>query len=178
MNAIAPSQHLADNDFVVFGLPQKFELDASLLDARRRELQAQVHPDRHVGADAATQRWAMQWSLRVNEAWQRLRDPVRRAAYLCEVQGVPIDAERHTAMPTDFLVQQMQWRESLDEAADIEDLTALLRQVDASQRERLERVRHLLDERSDAKAAVDDVRALLFLVKFKSDVEQRLDAAT
>lgn len=177
MNAIATSQHLADDDFVVLGLPRKFALDTATLDAKRRELQAQVHPDRHVGADPATQRLAMQWSLRVNEAWQRLRDPVKRAAYLCAIQGAPVDAEWHTAMPADFLVQQMQWRESLEDATDIEDLTALLRQVDHAQRERLERVRELLDDRSDAKSAVGDVRALLFLVRFKGDVEQRLDAA-
>ena len=64
----------------------------------------------------ASQRVAMQWAVRVNEAYQRLKDPLRRAAYLCELRGAPIDAETNTAMPADFLLQQMQWREALEDA--------------------------------------------------------------
>jgi molecular chaperone HscB len=59
----------------------------------------------------------MQWAVRVNEAYQRLKDPLSRAAYLCQLRGQPVDAERNTAMPAAFLMQQMEWREAL-EAAD------------------------------------------------------------
>ena len=61
----------------------------------------------------------MQWSVRINEAYQRLKDPLRRAAYLCELGGASIQAENNTAMPTAFLMQQMSWREALDEATDL-----------------------------------------------------------
>ena len=108
--------NLQSNDFELFDLPMAFALDRGALDARWKDLQREVHPDRHAAADAQTQRQAMQWSVRINEAYQRLKDPIKRAAYLCELRGAPIDAERNTAMPADFLQQQLVWREALDDA--------------------------------------------------------------
>jgi DnaJ-domain-containing protein 1 len=97
--------NLADDDFTLFGLPQRFALDRAEVDARWRRLQAEVHPDRFAAEGAAAQRLAMQWAVRVNEAYRRLKDPLARAAYLCELRGAPIDAERNTAMPPAFLVR-------------------------------------------------------------------------
>ena len=84
---------LDDDDFTLFGLAARFALDRPDLDARWRALQAQVHPDRFASQGAAASRVAMQWAVRVNEAHGRLKDPLRRAAYLCELRGVPIGAE-------------------------------------------------------------------------------------
>ncbi|WP_163768973.1 Fe-S protein assembly co-chaperone HscB, partial [Providencia stuartii] len=77
---------------------------------------AEVHPDRFASEGAAAQRVAMQWAMRVNEGYQRLKDPLKRAAYLCELRGAPVQAENNTAMPPAFLMQQMAWREALDDA--------------------------------------------------------------
>src|SRR5574343_200570 len=90
---------LSASDFELMSLPQRFSIDPAQLDARWKALQREVHPDRFAADGAAAQRVAMQWSVRVNEAYQRLRHPVRRAAYLCELAGVAVDAERNTAMP-------------------------------------------------------------------------------
>jgi len=108
---------LQSNDFELFGLTQQFALDRSALDARWKELQREAHPDKFAAQGAAAQRVAMQWSVRINEAYQRLKDPVKRAAYLCELGGAPIRAEDNTAMPAAFLMQQMSWREELDTRA-------------------------------------------------------------
>jgi molecular chaperone HscB len=54
-----------------------------------------VHPDRFARGRG---RHGM-WAVRVNEAYQRLKDPLQRGAYLCELRGVPINAEHNTAMP-------------------------------------------------------------------------------
>ena len=97
---------ITDDDFSLFGLPQRHALDRADLDVRWRDLQARVHPDRFASEGAAAQRLAMQWAVRVNQAYQRLKDPLSRAAYLCELRGVLIDAERNTAMPAAFLMQQ------------------------------------------------------------------------
>ena len=99
---------LDDDDFTLFGLPERHALDRAEVDARWRQLQAEVHPDRFAGDGAAAQRIAMQWAVRVNEAYQRLKDPLKRGAYLCELRGVPINAENNTAMPGAFLMQQME----------------------------------------------------------------------
>ena len=175
MLAMRPDLHIAADDFTLFGLPPRHALDRAALDARRRELQAEVHPDRFAAEGAAAQRVAMQWAVRVNEAWQRLKDPLKRAAYLCELRGVPVDAERNTAMPAAFLMQQMAWREALDEAGDLAAVEALDAQVARDERAGLERLSTLLDEAGDTAAAAAQVRALMFVGRFREDIARRLD---
>ena len=167
---------LDSDDFELFGLPRRFELDPAALDARWRELQAEVHPDRFVSQGSAAQRLAMQWAVRVNLAYQRLKDPLRRAAYLCELRGVAIDAERNTAMPKAFLMQQMQWRDELDEARDLTAVEDLDHRVADHQRNLLDELRATLDERGDAPAAAQQVRALMFVARFREDIRRRLEA--
>ncbi len=168
--------NLASTDFELFDIAPRFALDANALDARWRALQAEVHPDRFAAEGAAAQRMAMQWAVRVNEAYQRLKDPLRRAAYLCELNGAPVNAEVNTAMPTGFLVQQMAWRESLDEAGALPAVEALANEVAAHRREAIASLQATLDDQRDFTAAAQQVRALMFVERFASDVDQRLEA--
>ncbi len=94
-----PSLNLQDDDFKLLGLPARFALNRDALDAQWKALQREAHPDRFSSQGTAAQRVAMQWSVRINEAYQRLKDPLKRAAYLCELHGAPIKAESNTAMP-------------------------------------------------------------------------------
>ncbi len=166
---------LTDDDFTLFGLPQRQALDRADLDARRRELQARVHPDRFAAEGAAAQRIAMQWAVRVNQAYQRLKDPLSRAAYLCELRGVPVDAERNTAMPAAFLMQQMAWREALDDAAGPAEVQALDEAVAGDERALLAALATQLDQQQDTAAAAAQVRALMFVARFRQDIDRRLD---
>jgi molecular chaperone HscB len=169
--------NLADNDFVVFGLPERFAIDRAEVDARRRQLQGHAHPDRFAAEGEAAKRVAMQWSVRINEAYARLRDPLARAAYLCALRGAPVDAERNTAMPAAFLMQQMHWREALDDAADdVSALQSLDDEVEQVQRQTLHEVAVLLDDDSAPAAAAERVRALMFIGKFRRDLAERLEA--
>ena len=167
---------LGDDDFTLFGLPQQHAQERALLDARWRQLQGEVHPDRFAAEGAAAQRIAMQWAVRVNEAYARLKDPLARAAYLCELRGVPIDAERNTAMPTAFLMQQMQWREALEEAAGLADVEGIDAQVAQAEATLLAQVQQQLDAQGDTAAAAAGVRGLMFVQRFRQDIERRLDA--
>ena len=167
---------LDDDDFTVFGLEPRFAQDRADLDSRWRRLQSEVHPDRFAAEGAAAQRLAMQWAVRVNEAYRRLKDPLARAAYLCELRGVLIDAERNTAMPGAFLMQQMQWREALDEARDQAAVEAIAEQIGQAERERFDRIAQLLDTDGDAAAAAAEVRAAMFVQRLRQDIERRLDA--
>jgi molecular chaperone HscB len=166
---------LSDDDFTLFELPPRHALDRSVLDTRWRELQAQVHPDRFAAEGAAAQRLAMQWAVRVNEAYQRLKEPLSRAAYLCEQRGEPINAERNTAMPNAFLMQQMQWREALEESATVAEVAVLDDQVARNEAAMLATLTTLLDEHNDTAAAAAQVRALMFVARFRQDIERRLD---
>lgn len=167
---------LSDDDFTLFGLPQQFELDRAALDGRWRALQGEVHPDRFAAEGVAAQRVAMQWAVRVNEAYRRLRDPLARGAYLCELRGAPIGAESNTAMPAAFLVQQMEWREALDDAAGASALEHIGKDVLAHEQCLLAQLRSELDQQQDNPAAAQTVRALMFVARFRQDIDRRLEA--
>ena len=167
--------NLQSNDFVLFDLPMAFALDRGALDARWKDLQREVHPDRHAAADAQTQRQAMQWSVRINEAYQRLKDPLQRAAYLCELNGAPIQAENNTAMPAAFLMQQMEWREALEEAGSAATVEDLADAVAATRRRMLAELQQTADVQRDWSALAQQVRALMFVERFAQDVETRLE---
>lgn len=167
--------NLQSNDFEIFGLSPRFAVDRTALDARWKDLQREAHPDRFATADAQTQRQAMQWSVRINEAYQRLKDPLKRAAYLCELHGAPIQAENNTAMPAAFLMQQMQWREDLEEANSLGDLERMADEVAATRRTLLQELQTTADDLRDWPALAKQVRALMFIERFAGDVENRLD---
>lgn len=166
---------LQSSDFELFGLPERFAQDRAAIDARWKELQREAHPDKFAAQGASAQRVALQWSVRINEAYQRLKDPLKRGAYLCELRGAPIEAENNTAMPTEFLMEQMEWRESLEEASAEPELDKLQLRLERSRTETLEAVRRLLDEEGDAASAAKQVRALMFIERFAHDVEARFE---
>lgn len=166
---------LQANDFALFELPQQFALDRAQLDERWKALQREAHPDRFAAEGAAAQRVAMQWSVRINEAYQRLKDPLRRAAYLCELRGVPVNAESNTAMPPAFLMQQMAWRETLEDTQDTRALEDLADEVAAERQTLQQSLAQLLDAAGDAQAAVGQVRALMFIERFAAEVDAKLD---
>jgi molecular chaperone HscB len=170
--------NLSASDFQLFGVPEQFAQNLPELDAKWKELQREAHPDKFAAAGAAAQRLAMQWSVRINEAYQRLKNPLKRAAYLCELRGVPINAENNTAMPAVFLMQQIEWREALDDATSAAQIEALLTEVSESKQNMLAQCGRALDEPNDLKAnihkASDLVRSLMFIEKFESELEDRL----
>lgn len=168
--------NLTSDDFELFGLPRRFAQDRAALDGRWRALQAEVHPDRFASEGAAAQRVAVQYAVRVNEAYQRLKDPLKRAAYLCELAGQPVDAENNTAMPPAFLMQQMAWREALDEADGAEAVQALADEVGEARRSALAAIERLLDVQQDPTGAAQQVRGLMFVERFAADIERRQEA--
>ena len=165
--------NLQSTDFELFAVPARFAQDRAQLDARWKELQREVHPDRFAAQGAAAQRVAMQWSARINEAYQRLKDPQRRAAYLCELNGAPIEAENNTAMPTEFLMQQMDLRERLDDAHTAEALDEISAESRQLARDLLQKIEQQLDGQQDWPGAAQSVRALMFLDKLAADIDRR-----
>lgn len=167
--------NLQSTDFELFGIPMRFAQDRVQLDARWKELQREAHPDKFAAQGVAAQRVAMQWSVRINEAYQRLKNPLKRASYLCELHGAPINAENNTAMPSGFLMQQMEWREALDEARTVQDLDEIALQSKLSGREQLSKIEQTLDVEKDFPAAAQQVRSLMFIERFTSEVDARID---
>lgn len=168
---------LKDSHFDLFHLPAQFALDEAALDAAYRTVQTQVHPDRFAAAGDAQKRIAMQWATRANEAYRTLRDPLKRASYLLSLRGVDIGAENNTAMEPAFLMQQMEWREGIEDAAaarNVDALDALLAELRDEKRVRIERLGTLLDSGAD-QAAAEAVRQLMFIERVASEVGAQIE---
>ena len=157
--------------FELFGLAPAYGLEPEALERSYREIQSRVHPDRFARAGDAERRASLQWTTRVNEAYRTLRDPVQRAKHLLELQGVDVAFETNTAMPADFLMQQMELREALEEAKDARALDQL-RSTLKSQRQSLEKaIAETIDARMDYAGAAGLVRKLQFLDKLDSEID-------
>ena len=169
---------LQATDFALFGLPERFAIDLAQLDARWKQLQGAAHPDRFATETAAAQRVAMQWAVRINEAYRRLKDPLARAAYLCSLHDADVEAESNTAMPTAFLMQQMEWRDALSQAQSLAEVDALSDEVVASRDATLKSLQAQIDDAAapDWRAVAGTVRGLMFVDRFISDVDRRIDA--
>lgn len=165
--------------FALFGLPRRQGLDVEQLERLYRDVQARVHPDRHARLPEADRRLAMQWATQVNEAYQTLKDPLSRARYLLKLQGVDAGLESNTAMPMDFLIRQMEWREAVEEARASEDVDSLddmhrrLRQDMAAQYVHLAEA---IDQRHDTRRATELVRQLMFQEKLLQEIDDALEA--
>jgi molecular chaperone HscB len=168
----------ARNHFELLGLPVAFGVDAARLEQSYRELQSRVHPDRFAAASDVERRMAMQWATRANEAYRTLRDPVARARYLLRLKGFDTGEETNTAMPPDFLMQQMEWREGVAEARaarDAEALASLRADIAATRAEMLEMLGRALDA-SHYDAGCSLVRKLRFLEKLDDEIDDALNS--
>ena len=178
MNAAA-ERALTSSAFELFGLEPAFALDAEALERSYREIQARVHPDRFARAGDAERRASLQWTTRVNEAYRALRDPVRRASHLLELHGVDVAFETNTAMPPEFLMQQMELRESLEEAVgkkDAASLDALRRDLEQGKRTLEKQIGESIDVQKDYAGAAGLVRKLMFLDRLDAEIDLAYEA--
>lgn len=162
------------NYFELFGLPQCFRFDPARLERAYRKLQSEVHPDRFAAGSAQQQRVALQSSARVNEAYRALKDPVLRAQYLLELNGIEAISETDTQLPLDFLERQLERRETAAEAAagrDSRTLATLLDEVRAEATELEMTLAQTLDAEHTYPVARTRVRELKFLAKLAEDLD-------
>lgn len=168
----------SENYFVLFDLPQQFAINLNTLEQHYRRIQSAFHPDRFVNASATEQRQAMQQATTANEAYQTLKNPSKRAQYLLSLNGIDAIAETNTAMPIDFLMQQMQWRESIDDAKhdkDIEALDAQLSQLQSNMRELTVELAKAFDIDQHLETATELARKLIFIDKVCADIHHIIE---
>ncbi len=160
--------------FELFGLPTGFAMDAAALDTAYRNLQAQVHPDKFAHLPDADKRLSMQWATRVNEAYQALKSPLNRAVYLLTLQGIDALDPKNTQMPAAFLMQQIEWREAIQEArgaANIEGLQTVEADLNRAAKRIQAQLADDLDVRKDGPAAALTVRQLKFIEKIRAEID-------
>ena len=167
----------AASHFALFGLPEQFAVSLPALEQTWKTVSARVHPDRYSTASAAEKRVAMQWSSRINEAYQVLKSPLARARYLCELAGADVGAENNTAMAAQFLMAQMEWHEELDELRDNPDaqrVRQFLHTLEQAETQLYAQLETLIDVEKDIPAATAKVREGMFISKIHQDARALL----
>ncbi|HFC8500442.1 TPA: Fe-S protein assembly co-chaperone HscB [Neisseria oralis] len=162
--------------FTLFQLEPQFDIDTDSLEQNYRTLAARFHPDRFASASAFEQKQAVMMSSTVNEAYRTLKNPTDRAAYLLRQQGIDADAPEHTSFAPEFLMQQMEWRETLAEARGGQDQTALPaldKEISGAQQELWRDLREAF-RRQQYEDAAQLVRQGRFLDKLKKEISNLL----
>lgn len=164
--------------FELFDLDAKFDLELATFETNYRRIQSATHPDRFVSASPSEKLASMQLATLTNEAYQTLKNPASRARYLLELQGIEAISETNTAMPADFLMQQMEWREALEDAKaakDIDALEVLLNELRLAAKALQAALADLLDTKKDYIAATDNARKLIFIDKVAADINKAIE---
>ena len=162
------------NHFQLFDLPLAYALNMQALEHAYREVQREVHPDRFVGASDAEKRLAAQWAMQANEAYRTLKSPLNRGRYFLRLNGIDTDEERNTAMPLEFLMQQMEWREAVvtaKTAMDTVTLEGLVVTKRAEETALFLRLGEQLADGGDLPGAKNTVRKLRFLEKLGEEID-------
>lgn len=162
------SQH-----FTLFQLEPAFDIDTAALEQTYRSLAARFHPDRHAAASVFEQKQAMMMASAVNEAYRILKNPIDRAAYLLEQHNIHADSPEHTSFPPEFLMQQMEWRETLEEARAQNNQAALLAleaDIQAEQNTLLSALQTAFKQ-TDYHNAANLVRQGRFLNKLRQEIQ-------
>ena len=166
-----------DDYFALFQLKPQFKIDRQALESAYLTVQQKVHPDMHAQASDSDKRVSMQLSALANSAYRTLMNPIQRGLYMCSRNGVDPQLETNTAMPAQFLMQQMEWRETLDDVRDQPSkLDELYKEVEQTRVNLLKEVELAIDEASDFELAAKQLRALLFIDKFGAELEDAISA--
>lgn len=164
--------------FQLFALPEQFAIDTKLLETNFRKIQSASHPDRFISATPAEKLVSMQLATLSNEAYGTLKNAARRAKYLLEKHGIDAVADTNTALPMDFLMQQMEWREQLEDAKtakDIDALDGLYRTLRTEAKALEAELTGLFDDKKDYGAATEVTRKLIFIDKVCADIQQAIE---
>ena len=164
-----------DDYFALFQLKPQFKIDRQALESAYLTVQQKVHPDMHAQASDSDKRVSMQLSALANSAYRTLMNPIQRGLYMCARNGVDPQLETNTAMPAQFLMQQMEWRETLDDVRDQpSELDQLYKEVEQTRANLLKEVELAIDEANDFELAAKQLRALLFIDKFSVELEDAI----
>jgi molecular chaperone HscB len=166
-----------DDYFALFQLKPQFKIDRQALESAYLTVQQKVHPDMHAQASDSDKRVSMQLSALANSAYRTLMNPIQRGLYMCARNGVDPQLETNTAMPAQFLMQQMEWREALDDVRDQPSkLDELYKEVELTRANLLKEVEATIDQANDFELAATQLRALLFIDKFGAELEDAISA--
>jgi molecular chaperone HscB len=164
------------NYFELLSLEASFEIDVVLLRDRMRALQMRFHPDRFVNASPQERRLSVQYAALINEAFDVLRSPVSRAAYLLQLKSIDVEFEKNVVFDPEFLMQQMQWREALEKARAKGD-TSLAKTVDDDLHKTMQVMLSQLTElfKNDDENSLMQAKSITRKLKFCLKMQEKLN---
>jgi molecular chaperone HscB len=168
---------MSSNYFELFGLASTFDIDLKALESNYRKIQSESHPDRFVTASSAEKLASMQTATLANEAYLTLKSPSLRGAYLLGLAGIVAIDEKNNQMPTDFLMQQIEWREAVEDAENAHDISALeslLNDISAEAKNMQKTLSNQFKNNSLSEAT-DSTRKLIFMDKVRVDIVKSIE---
>ena len=166
---------MSQNFFTLLKLPEAFVIDLEKLDQNYQGIQKEIHPDRFASFDDETKLESIKKTAQVNDAYQTLKSPIRRAEYLLQLHGVNIHDEKYTAVPQDFLMQQMEWREELETHKQNKlALEKLAADIQKNKNEMMNQLPSFFDHKVHLNDAIQITRELNFIEKIEQHINDAL----
>ena len=166
---------MTQNFFTLLNLPEAFVVDLKKLDQHYQAIQKEIHPDRFASLNDETKMESVKKTAQVNDAYQTLKSSIRRAEYLLHLYGFDINDEKYTAVPQDFLLQQMEWREELEtHSKNKEALEKLASVVAIKKKQRIDLLPTYFDKKNNLPEAIKITRELNFIEKIEQHISDAL----
>jgi molecular chaperone HscB len=165
------------NYFEFFSLPHQFDVDVKTLENNYRKIQSENHPDRFVTASNTEKLQSMQTATLANEAYLTLKSPGLRGAYLLGLSGIVAIDEKNNQMPADFLMQQIEWREEIEDAENAQNIAALENLLDTigAEAKALKNTLSNQFKNNQLAEATDSTRKLIFMDKVRADIVKSIE---
>ena len=160
---------MTQNFFETFNLPVLFNIDIDMLNHQYRTLQKTIHPDRFVNATDAEKKQSLQKSTQINDAYQVLKDPIKRASHIISLHQVL----KESALPPDFLMQQMEWEEEFETINDLEQIRLFSDKIEEEKKILMELLAMNLDEQKDWESATNIISKLKFITNLFLRIQQK-----
>ena len=160
---------MTQNFFDTFNLPVLFNIDIDMLNHQYRTLQKTIHPDRFVNATDAEKKQSLQKSTQINDAYQVLKDPIKRASHIISLHQVL----KENTLPPDFLMQQMEWEEEFETINDLEQVQLFSVKIDGERKMLMDLLAMDLDEKKDWESATNIIGKLKFITNLLLRIQQR-----
>ena len=166
---------MTQNFFTLLNLPEAFVVDLKKLDQHYQAIQKEIHPDRFASLNDETKMESVKKTAQVNDAYQTLKSSIRRAEYLLHLYGFDINDEKYTAVPQDFLLQQMEWREELEtNTKNKEALEKLASVVAIKKKQKIDLLPTYFDKKNNLPEAIKITRELNFIEKIEQHISDAL----
>jgi molecular chaperone HscB len=157
--------------FEIYELEPLFSISEEKLKKKYIQLQKKNHPDKFAVATDAEKKRALLQSSIVNDAYEVLKNDIKRALYLLDCNKIKIGNINNSK----FLMQQMDYEEFLEEnSANKNKLQELHQKVTVILNDELKIIENFF-KKNQLESVAKKINELIFLEKFIHRIKERLN---